>query len=114
MRIFTNQEFAQRVGIDHTHASRLRNGQRLPSADLLHRIHLAFDIPLDRLHKARNDGADAFGRLLRSRVFGDRKHVFRTHCDEDGCDGKHWAKGKCHYHYGVMFRSKKRNVRVSR
>lgn len=68
----TNQEFSDRVGIHFSMASRIRAGKRLPSADLLHRIHREFKVPLNDLHQARNEGAVAFGRLIRERVFKEQ------------------------------------------
>lgn len=64
----TNQEFAERVGCHHTMASRLLNGQRLASLELLNRIADEFGIPLADLITARLAGSDELGKTLRSRV----------------------------------------------
>lgn len=68
MATISNQQFADAVGIHFSMASRLRSGTRLPSADLIMRIHEVYDIPLEDLHRARADGAEAFGQFLRDRV----------------------------------------------
>lgn len=65
----TNREFAEATGCDDTMASRLRNGKRLPGADLLLRIHEAYQVPLDALHDARTRGRKAMGELLRNSIF---------------------------------------------
>lgn len=65
----TNEEFAEKVGIHFTMASRLKNGQRLPSVRTLLRIAEAFDVPLDDLARAYEYGADEFGALLRDRIY---------------------------------------------
>lgn len=50
----TNQEFGARVGITHSAASRLRNGQRLPSIELMEKIAAAFPaFPVPAQLKAR-------------------------------------------------------------
>lgn len=60
----SNNEFARRVGCHYTMASRLRSGQRLPSAALLTRISREFGIPSEDLLKAREQGTKAFSALL--------------------------------------------------
>lgn len=65
----SNTEFAEKVGIHFTMASRLRNGQRLPGADLMYRISTEYDIPMEELARARDQGPGEFGRLLRDRIF---------------------------------------------
>lgn len=69
----TNEEFGLRVGCSESMASRLRSGDRRPGADLRDRIIKAFgfDRDLDTLREVMDASAsaDAFGRLLRERVF---------------------------------------------
>lgn len=65
----TNEEFAEKVGIDYTTASRLRNGRRLPSGQLLVRIHDEFRIPWQRLMEAYAKGPAVFSELLGRVVF---------------------------------------------
>lgn len=65
----TNQEMADRLGIHFSMASRLRAGKRLPSTDLLRRIHKEFRIPLKDLVAAHEQGPKAFGKLIRERIF---------------------------------------------
>lgn len=62
-------EFGTRVGIDFTYASRLKNGKRLPSAYVMDRIAAEFNISAKALLEAHSDGPEAFGELLRTRVF---------------------------------------------
>lgn len=64
----TNAEFGQRIGVGHSMASRIRNGQRLPGTRTLARIHEEFGIDLLDLHDAHRAGPDAFGALMRERV----------------------------------------------
>lgn len=68
----TNREFGEHVGVDHTTASRLRSGKRLPSCGLFIRIVTTFDLDWDKAAKAYLRGSDAFGALLRDYVFKDR------------------------------------------
>lgn len=65
----TNAEFAKRIGVHFSMASRLRAGKRLPSATILRRIHQEFRVPLKDLMDAHEQGPKAFGALLRERVF---------------------------------------------
>lgn len=65
----TNEEFGRRIGVTHSMASRMRNGQRLPSNTVLLKIQSEFDLPLQELVNAHAAGAPEFGRLLRSQVF---------------------------------------------
>lgn len=64
----TNGEFGRKVGVSESMASRIRSGQRLPSAAVLHKIHTEYGIPLDSLMRARDTGAEQFGLLVRSRL----------------------------------------------
>lgn len=64
----SNQQFAQDVGCHHSMASRLMSGDRLPSLDMLHRISEAYGIERDQLVDHSLEGAEAFGRFLRSKL----------------------------------------------
>ncbi len=68
-RPLTNMEIGDRLGIHHSMASRLRHGQRLPSADLQDRISVEFGVSLDELGRHRRLGAVALGRFLHEKVF---------------------------------------------
>lgn len=70
----TNPEFAGRVGVSASYASYLRNGQRVPSGDLLVKIILEFELEPVPAMKAYQDGGEAFGAFLRNQVF-NRPHV---------------------------------------
>lgn len=70
-RVMTNERFAELVDCHFTMASRLRNGQRLPSAKLLVRIKNAFDLPYTELMAAYDDGPEAFGQYIRFKVYGE-------------------------------------------
>lgn len=61
----TNQEFGDLVGVDHSMASRLRNGKRLPSLATLRRIHAVLGIGWTTLLTAYDGGPQAFGAMLR-------------------------------------------------
>lgn len=71
MSIISNAEFGRRVGCDYTTSSRLRNGQRRASVELMSNISVEFNIPIEELIKAHNQGPKEFGRLLRERVFNE-------------------------------------------
>lgn len=68
----TNQAFADRVGCHHSLASRIRAGKRVPGYELMRRIGKEFNIPLEELASARDRGPEAFGELMRRRVFRAR------------------------------------------
>lgn len=65
----TNEQFGERVGCDYTMASRLRNGLRLPSRELLERIVAAYDLDGSEALEATAEGKEAFSRYLRDHVF---------------------------------------------
>lgn len=71
MARMTNKEFAERVDVTDSYASYLRNGQRLPSGDLLVRIILTFEMDPISAMNAYKEGGDAFGAFLRDTVFAD-------------------------------------------
>ncbi len=64
----TNVEFGRRVGCSHSMASRIINGHRLPSIDVIERIRAEYDVDLDAMLDARRQGAQAFGVLMREQV----------------------------------------------
>lgn len=64
----TNEEFGHKIGVGHSMASRIRNGQRLPGTQTLHAIHREFGIPLEELLAAHARGRRAFGTLIRERL----------------------------------------------
>jgi transcriptional regulator with XRE-family HTH domain len=65
----TNDEFGDKVGCDFTMASRLKNGQRLPSRELLERIVEAYDLDANEALAATRAGRAAFKEYLRANVF---------------------------------------------
>lgn len=69
VRRVTNEEFGALVGCDFTMASRLRNGQRLPSRELLERIVLAYGLDGNEALAATRAGADAFKDYLSAKIF---------------------------------------------
>ena len=64
----TNQQFAERVGIHHSMASRLFNGQRMPSIELMVRISEEYGIPVNKLLAARIEGPQAMSDILHMRI----------------------------------------------
>jgi len=64
----TNEEFGERVGCHYSMASRLRNGERLPSRDLLRRIISAFELNRAEAYEAYDQGKEEFSRYLRATV----------------------------------------------
>lgn len=69
MARMTNDEFGERVGCHYSMASRLRNGERLPSRTLLRRIIDAFDLNRIAAYEAYDRGPEVFSRFLRENVF---------------------------------------------
>lgn len=65
----TNQEFADLVGCDYTMASRLRNGQRMPSGQMLAKIVDECSLDANTALQMYAEGAAAFSRYLRETVF---------------------------------------------
>jgi len=65
----TNDEFGAAVGCDFTMASRLRNGARLPSRELLERIVKAYNLDANEALDASSQGGHAFAAYLRRTVF---------------------------------------------
>jgi len=67
----SNTDFGNRVGIHYTFASRLRNGQRIPSLDTLNRIIEAFELNESEAaaitHSARS--APEFGTWISEHLF---------------------------------------------
>jgi transcriptional regulator with XRE-family HTH domain len=69
MARMTNEEFGDKVGCHYSMASRLRNGERLPSRDLLRRIISAFGLNRAEAYEAYDQGSKAFSQYLRDTVF---------------------------------------------
>jgi transcriptional regulator with XRE-family HTH domain len=68
VRNLSNEEFGRRIGVSHSMASRIRSGKRLPGTRVIGKIHREFDIPLEALVAAHDEGREAFGRLIRDQV----------------------------------------------
>jgi transcriptional regulator with XRE-family HTH domain len=66
----SNADFGKRIGVTHSMASRIRNGQRLPSTARIAAIHREFEIPLDQLIGAAEKGPTAFSQLMREKFDG--------------------------------------------
>ncbi|MEV0151550.1 MULTISPECIES: helix-turn-helix transcriptional regulator [unclassified Nonomuraea] len=65
----TNLEFAMAVDCDFTHASKIRNGQRLPSLPLLIKIRQVYGLDGNDVLDAYQDGPVTFAAYLNSKVF---------------------------------------------
>lgn len=68
----SNTDFARRVGVHYTMASRIRNGKRMPSSHTLSCIQVAFDIQGDALTammQAVEGGQVTFGAWVRETLF---------------------------------------------
>lgn len=61
----TNKQLADAIGVSQSMASRIRNGQRLPSIAVMNRIASYFDVDLLRLVNTHEQGRAAFGALIR-------------------------------------------------
>lgn len=73
MTHITNEDFGLNVGCDPTMASRLRNGQRLPSRERLEqivRVYGSHDPTFgSRALEASSRGPDSFAEFLRVEIF---------------------------------------------
>lgn len=69
MTRITNDEFAARVGCDFTHASKIRNGSRLPSLPLLIKIREVYALDGNEVLDAYKAGPVTFAEYLNSKVF---------------------------------------------
>lgn len=65
----TNEEFGAKVGCDFTMASRLRNGKRLPSRELLESIVNVYHLDANEALAATRAGREAFATYLDRTVF---------------------------------------------
>jgi transcriptional regulator with XRE-family HTH domain len=68
----SNTDFARRVGVHYTMASRIRNGKRMPSSRTLSAIQVAFNISgqqLQDMMRAVEGGAPAFSSWVRENLF---------------------------------------------
>jgi transcriptional regulator with XRE-family HTH domain len=65
----TNEAFAEAVGCDFTHASKIRNGSRLPSLPLLIKIRQVYALDGNEVLDAYQDGPVTFAAYLNSKVF---------------------------------------------
>lgn len=71
-KAISNTDFARRVDIHYTMASRIRNGRRMPSAATLSRIQEAFGVKgkkLDSMMTAVAGGQEHFGEWVRANLF---------------------------------------------
>jgi transcriptional regulator with XRE-family HTH domain len=65
----SNNEFARAVGCHFTLSSRLRNGHRRPSVEMLNRIKKAYDLDADEMLSAYEAGTQEFAEYLRKNIF---------------------------------------------
>jgi transcriptional regulator with XRE-family HTH domain len=65
----TNVDFAEKVGVHFSMASKLRHGHRAPSLPTLINIRDAYSLPGDELLDASRGGPETFGEYLRMHVF---------------------------------------------
>lgn len=68
-RRLTNPEFAEAVGVDFTHASKIRNGSRLPSLPVLVKIREVYGLDGNEALDAYAQGPEVFAGYLNSKVF---------------------------------------------
>lgn len=64
----SNAEFGRQVGYHFTMASRVFGGKRLPSLDMIRKIGVVYEIPLEELLNEQEKGAKSFGPWLQARV----------------------------------------------
>lgn len=68
----SNTDFARRVGVHYTMASRIRNGKRMPSSRTLSAIQVAFKIQdqdLRSMMTAMEGGTESFSAWVRENLF---------------------------------------------
>lgn len=73
MTALTNPQFAQRVDIHFTMASRLRNGERLPSLTTFIKVMQEFNLSAEQTKEwldAIAKGEEASGKWLQANIFG--------------------------------------------
>lgn len=87
----TNEEFGANVGCDFTMASRLRNGKRLPSRELLESIVSFYHLDANEALAATREGMDAFADYLDRTVFNPpaREPAQSEEVERDEEDGDH-------------------------
>ena len=66
----TNGDFAAKVGVHFTMASRYRNGQRVPSAQTALKIAQVYGLDYQEMLEAIGRGRREFGHYIRVNVFG--------------------------------------------
>lgn len=64
-----NHQFAAAVNCNYTMASRLRSGNRMPSARMLMRICRAYDLDEGEALRKHAEGPEEFSAWLRAEVF---------------------------------------------
>jgi transcriptional regulator with XRE-family HTH domain len=72
----TNTEFADKIGLHHTMASRLRNGERSPSIQTFIAVKRAYGLTCEQVDAwldAIARGNEASGVWLRKEIFGATK-----------------------------------------
>lgn len=65
----TNDEFAEKIGIHFTMASKLRNGRRKPSSQTMSKIIMAYGLDHNEANDALSRGGESFGQYLRENIF---------------------------------------------
>lgn len=81
--MITNQALGDLIGVDHSMASRLRSGERLPSADTMRRIAAAFDVDGGVLLAEHGKGRESFG-LYFSQLIRDYEARVSLRAAQDG------------------------------
>lgn len=67
----SNTDFARKVGCNHTMASRLRSGQRMPSSAMMLSICKAYNLDEGEALRMYGEGRESFSAWLRKNVFGE-------------------------------------------
>lgn len=65
----TNEDFAEAVGIHFTMASRLRNGERMPSVKTLSKIIEVYSLDPQEALDHYGKGSKHFSAFLRAKIF---------------------------------------------
>lgn len=78
----SNHKFAEQVGCNYTMASRLRNGKRMPSAEMLVKICQAFGLDMGAALRAFAGGNASMARWLREEIF-DKEDDPKAEADEE-------------------------------
>ena len=91
MAAMTNAQIGEMIGLSFTAVSRMRNGDRLPSVEVMTKISTVFEIPLEDVVRATRAGdttllrRESWGRYFSGLVEAyERKQADQAHAETVG------------------------------